>query len=428
MAKFGVPTEEQLAKINKLAKRTFSAEEVFVFSGKSAGDMIIENRFIQLSKELLETFIMNAKEGVSWLLNHSWASWSEPVTIFGRTFDGRLEQSNAKDETVAMFLDKYIPRSETLKNGRSANSVIEDIENGVLFDTSIGWGSSKMVCSICNMDYYGGECNHLRGRIYEDADGNRKLCYIVAKNPGYLMEESGVFDGAYKGAGISMCSAGDEFETPQGKFVIVEELKELPPNTNVFGSYSEKSGILTYIKKSDHKKVFAVPEKPESKGGESKLNEKVLKMFEAFDVEFKECETKIEDAIAQLAEKYAAIPEVEPKEDQVQSYMTQEQAKEKLGKELTADAVLKLAVEGQNYHSKVSDDALAMGVRAMGNDFPKETWERTFATMETSAIIDIMKTWETQANGSIPAGRTSNPKAGQQTQSSDIPDEAFQVR
>lgn len=424
MAKFGVPTEAQLAKINKLAPKTFSAEEVFFFTGKSAGDMIIENRYIQLSKELLDTFITNAKEGVSWLLNHSWASWSESVTIYGRTFDGRLEPSSENGETVAMYLDKYIPRSDTLKNGRSANSVIEDIENGVLFDTSIGWGSSKMVCSICNMDYYGGECNHLRGRMYEDADGNRKLCYIVAKNPGYLMEESGVFDGAYKGAGISMGSAGDEFETPQGKFIIVEELKELLPNTNVFGSYSEKGGIVTYIKKSDHKKVFAVPD---GKGGGKpmKLNENALKMLESFGITSKEG-MEIGDVFNQLADKWVATPPAEP--DNTPSYMTQEQAKEKLGKELTADAVLKLAVEGQNYHKKISDDALAMGVRAMGNDFPKETWEKTFAAMETSAIIDIMKTWETQAKDNIPSGRSTSPKAGQQTQAVDIPDEAFQVR
>ncbi len=433
MSKFGVPTDEQLAKINRLAPKTFSAEDVFVFSGKSAGDMIIENRYIQLSKELLETFIKNSKEGVSWLLNHSWSSFGEPVTIFGRTYDGRLEASSAKGETYAMFLDKYIPRSDTLKNGRSANSIVEDIENGVLFDTSIGWGSSKMVCSICNMDYYGGNCSHYRGQTYEDADGNIKLCYIIARNPGYLMEESGVFDGAYTGAGILWAKNGDEFETPQGKFLVVEELKELPKDANVFGSYSEKGGIVTFVKKSEHAKIHSlsnIGSTADTKGGEKKLDEKTLKMFESLGITYKEGETKAEELLPQLAEKWdsniqaviaSATPLIIP-----ESFMTKEQATEKLGKEMTADEALNLAKEGQEYHKKVSDEALAMGVRAMGNDFKKETWEKTFATMSTKDVLDITATWETQAKAGMPAGRLTGPATGQY-QSASLPDEAFSV-
>ena len=74
MSKFGVPTEEQLAKINKLAKRTLSADEVFAFSGKSAGDMLIPNRYTRISKELLQVMADDAKKGVSFMLNHNWSN------------------------------------------------------------------------------------------------------------------------------------------------------------------------------------------------------------------------------------------------------------------------------------------------------------------------------------------------------------------
>lgn len=455
MPKFGVPTDEQLAKINKLAPKTFSTEEVFVFSGKSAGDMIIENRYIQLSKELLETFVKNSKEGVSWLLNHSWSSWSEPVTIFGRTYDGRIEASGAKGETVAMFLDKYIPRSDTPKNGRSANSVVEDIENGVLFDTSIGWGSSKMVCSVCNMDYYGGNCSHYRGQTYEDADGNKKLCYIIAKNPGYLMEESGVFDGAYTGAGILWAKDGDEFETPQGKFMIVEELKNLPKGTNIFGAYSEKGGIVTFVKKSEHKKIHVgglvsadnlasistddilppnVTQQLENtvkiltlKGGVKPMNEKLTKLLETLGITYKEDEAKPEEILNQFAEKWEAhIQTIQDSATPIVFFMTAEHAKEKLGKEVTTDEALSLMKEGQDYLKKITDEALAMGVRAMGNDFKKETWEKTFTTMSSKDILDITATWEAQAKAEIPAGRKSDAGAGQK-QVNNAPDEAYKV-
>ena len=112
----------------------------------------------------------------------------------------------------------------------------------------------------------------------------------------------------------------------------------------------------------------------------------------------------------------------------VPAFMTKEQATEKLGKEMTSDDVLKLAKEGQDYHKKVSEDALAMGIRAMGNDFPKETWEKTFATMGTAQIQDIAKTWETQANAAIPAGRQTDPAAGQNAPVADLPDEAYKVK
>ncbi|NLB81877.1 MAG: hypothetical protein GX800_09805, partial [Clostridiaceae bacterium] len=316
---FGKPNEKQLALINSLAKKTFTADDVFVFGGKSAGDRIIEDRYMQLSKELLETFAINAKEGVSWLLNHSWASFNEPVAIYGRTFDARLQPSADQDETIELEIDKYIPRSDTTKNGRSANSIIEDIENGVLFDTSIGWGSNKFECSVCGSNYY--ECNHRPGQKYEDKDGNIKLCYIIAKNPGYLMEESGVFDGAYKGAGISMCSAGDVFENKKGKFLVVDELKELSKDTNVFGVYTSKGQLTTFIKKADHQKVFAISNAPlandaksneklnKEKGSEESMDkEKIKALLEKLGIAYDENDTfdKVSDKIIETWEKHIA--------------------------------------------------------------------------------------------------------------------------
>nr|HQA48449.1 hypothetical protein [Bacillota bacterium] len=72
MGDFGVPTDAQLAKINKLAKRKLSAEELFVYPHKMAGDMIIPERYIQLTVPLLKVFADDANAGVAFLLNHSW--------------------------------------------------------------------------------------------------------------------------------------------------------------------------------------------------------------------------------------------------------------------------------------------------------------------------------------------------------------------
>ncbi len=91
MSKFGVPADEQLAKINKLAKRTLESSEVFCFSGKSAGDMMIPGRFTRLSPELLQQFAKDAQFGVSFMYNHSWGQFGAKGIPYGKVFNGRTE-------------------------------------------------------------------------------------------------------------------------------------------------------------------------------------------------------------------------------------------------------------------------------------------------------------------------------------------------
>lgn len=450
MSDFGVPTDGQLAKINKLAKRTLSKDEVFVFPDKLAGDMIIPNRYVQLTKELLDVFSSDANKGVSLLLDHSWSPdgfWGlggrpKMAMSYGRTFDSRYESSTEEGETISLVADHYMARGIEL-DGIKTDDLITSIEAGTLFDSSIGFSYGKATCSVCGKNYRKyDECKHIAGRTYEvegdDGVTRNQFCYIKAEPPGFLMENSLVFDGAYPGAGV-MSKAGDIVENEKGTYQIIDDMKDIDPLKPIVATYSERVGLLTMVKKSDHKKIFKganVDDGPQImdgngkvinlKGGENSMNENLKKMIEAFGIEYKEGETKPEELLNQIAEKYTAIEPVNPQEGEVESYMTQEEVTEKLGTELSADEVLKLAKEGQEYHKSLSDEAIAMGVRAMGNDFPKETWENSFANMDTKAIKDIMKTWELQANASIPDGRKTDPGAGQ-NQSMSIPDDAFKV-
>lgn len=466
MSKFGVPTDAQLQKINKLSKRTLSKDEVFVFPSKLAGDMIIPERYTQLTKELLDVFAKDAKNGVSLLLDHSWApdgffgigGRPKMAIPYGRTFDSKFEGGDEEGETTSLVADHYMVRDIEI-DGIKTNDLIASIEAGTLFDTSIGFSYSKAICSVCGDNYY--NCNHYRGREYEmeneDGETEVRLCYIKAKPPGFLMENSLVFDGAYPGAGV-LSKSGDILENETGVYQVVDELKDIDPNKELIATYSQRTGLITMVKKAEHKKIYAtggivdakkiISEindvstnasqsigsslKTILKGDENKmavkikLNQSVFKMFEAFGVECKENETDIEEALNKLAEKWETASAVEPQEGETETYMTQEEVKEKLGSELSADEVLKLAKEGQEYRKALSDEAIAMGIRAMGNDFPKETWEISFQTMGIQAIKDIMHTWELQANATIPAGRQTDPAAGQMKATS-IPDDAFKV-
>lgn len=444
MVKFGVPTEEQLQKINKLAKRTLSADEVFAFSGKSAGDMLIPNRYTRISKELLQVMADDAKKGVSFMLNHNWNNWGGIQGIpYGKVFDGEIKASTEIDEAVELHLSKYIVRDDEVTDGISANALIKKIETGILSDTSISFSTDTMVCSICGKNYFSRECSHYRGEKYEMADGTTKICTVTAMPPSIIIpynnnalyEESIVWDGAYPGAMVSQAKDGDIIELPTGNFAVLGDKEELPDNTAFLNKY-HNGNILTMVKKSDHKKVHNLGgiDEGRKEGVKKLMNEKLQKMLKDFGMSVEETEKlTVDDAseiLNQLAEKWDNTVEtiknsVEPLKP-IDEFLSKETVKEKLGAELTADNVLNLAKEGQEYRKQLIDDTIAMGVRAMGNEFKAETWKVTLSTMESSAIKDIMANFETQAKNNIPNGRHTDPKAGEGLNKK-IPDDAFKV-
>lgn len=447
MDKYGIPTDEQLAKINKLSKRNLTKDEVFVFPNKLAGDMIIPNRYVQLTKELLDVFSLDANKGVSLLLDHSWApdgffglgGRPKMAMPYGRTFSSSYEAGSEEGETISLMADHYMVRGIEL-DGIKTDDLISSIEAGTLFDSSIGFSYSNDVCSICGENYRGSKCDHVIGRTYEiegdDEVVRNKLCYVKAKPPGFLMENSLVFDGAYPSAGV-LSSVGEILENETGKYQIIGETKEIDPSKTLISTYSEKTGLVTMVKKSDHKKIFKGIDvgKDNLKGGEKNMDENLKKLLETFSIELEGDEINHEELIGKIAEKLdttvesikESVKAIQLSEGEplvVDEFLPKELASEKLGVELSAESILKLAKEGQDYHALVIEEAIAMGVRAQGNDFTADTWKETFASMSTKAIKDIAKTFEAQSKD-IPAGRKTNPDNSKKFAT--IPDSAFKV-
>jgi len=426
-----------MERINELAKVELEPEQVFVFPDKLVGDMIIPDRYMQIHKSLLNVFKENAIAGVSMLLDHSWERGSsKPAIPYGRTFDARIKKSDVEGEEWALFADHYITRGKVI-DGISTDSIIASIEDGTFFDSSIGWGSSNYICSICGNDYRDyNKCNHWMGREY---DG--EVCYVIAKPPGGLYENSLVWDGAYPGAGV-LSSVGD---VKNSGVVVIDDLKGLTPGIGLFHTFSARKGkLLTFAKKEDMTKGI-IQGVTLSKGG-GNMDEKMLKFLKTFGVDYKEGETKLDETLKQIAEKWDANIQT-IKDDAATSqnadadttsdvYLTEDQVSEKLGKRYSAEEVLKLADDGIKfatqkeeydiYRKETVENALAMGVRAMGNDFPKDTWDETFKAMGKKQIEDITKTWEKQAKEELSAGRQTDPNAGQ-LQTASLPDEAFKI-
>jgi len=447
LSEFGVPTSGQLDKINALAKRTLDKSEVFSFHTKMIGDALLEDRLMQLSKPLLEVFKNDARTGIAFMLDHPWAGFMRPKPAYpyGRTYDATLKKSDGtlEGENWALFGDTYIVRGKE-KDGVSTDGIIADIEDGTLFDVSIGFGFKNSTCSICGNEYYSGDCEHWRGQTYEG-----KLCFIVGKPPGWLGELSGVWDGAYPTAGVLSKDGSSE---AQRTFVLLddmpkEDLKKVPSDITTYGFYSATRGsAVTYFQKDDLAKgnvyqvggitlnptvdasVLAKNLKDLSNlkgGGKSVSEEAKTYTQEQVDTLTNEAVDKaVKEALEKTAETGNAIGEALKT---VEAFMTQEQAVAALGKELPAEKVLSYAKEGEAFMTQLVNDAVAMGVRAQGNDFPAETWKSTFAGMGSQGIKDIMATFEKQAKEEIPAGRLTQAGAGKQVFRGEAPDDAFKI-
>lgn len=402
---FGVPTPSQLEKINALAKRPLTQEEVFVFPAKLAGDMIVPERNIQIHKSLLEVFREDAKQGVALMLDHPWAGiFARPKAAYpyGRTFDAVLRKSNLENENWALYADHYIVRGKE-KDGISTDAIIADIEDGTLFDTSIGWGADTYECSICGNDIRDAtKCEHLPGQTY---DG--QLCYAIAKPPGFLMENSLVFDGAYPTAGVL-----SKLDEPNpSEYLVVNNFKNIPLGATVYHTYSAtRNKLITLVRRDALEKqpLLVVPNL--KKGGEPTMDEK------------KYTQEEVDAIVKQEVEKaLSATPK---------PYMTQEQVTEVLKKAYSADEVLKLAQEGLQYREELIQDTLEWGVRAYGNDFATDAWKQLLSEpgRTIQAIKDFRNQFKAVAEKVIPAGRVTDPNAGKKADSStEIPDEAFDL-
>jgi hypothetical protein len=419
---YGTPTTSQLDKVNKLAKRTLSKDEVFVFGDKLCGDMVIPNRFIQLHKSLLDVFKANAVSGISMLIDHPWAGFfSRPKASipYGRTFDSWTKRSvSTPGETWGLYGDHYVVRGKTM-DGISTDSIIQSVEDGTFFDTSIGWGADCFECSICGNDIRDYEnCTHWPGVTYK-INGEERLCYAIAKPPGYLMENSIVFDGAYPTAGVLSQADGGE----DTNYLVVTDLKKMSQGTPLLNVFSARNNsLITLVKKTDiPRQTFQAPG---MKGGEKhmEISDALKEMFRIFEIPLPEAEsmsmTEVLDILSKVYTGYEAkIAELNAQANQPPQApaapgddvipLNKAKAIEVLGKEMSADAILDAAHDGITLKTELIDDTVAWGVRAQGNDFKTDSWRQMLSEPGRTlvAIKEFRDGFKTQAQNALSTGR-----------------------
>ena len=406
---YGTPTNKQMELINELAKVELEPEQVFVFPDKLVGDMIIPNRYMQISKQLLNVFKEDANSGVSLLIDHPWAGFGRPKAAipYGRTFNSKLKKSDVEGEEWALFADHYIVRGKEI-DGISTDSIIASIEDGTFFDTSIGWGADKYECSVCGKSYF--SCEHYAGREYEG-----EICHVIAKPPGFLMENSIVMDGAYPGAGVLSKNGNTE----NADMVLVDDMKGLSPGVSLFHTFSARKGkLLTFARREDIEKKIIAQGATLSKGGEIVDKDKLDKDFE------KEVKDELEKESKEEAK------EVERAEANIDIFLTRNEVEDVFGNDsnIGPEGLLMYAKEGMEYLSELAKEAEKWGVRAQGDKYNKEAWQTRYELMSADELKDIIETFKVEAESAILTGRQSDPDAGKADKDTvGYPDEAFAI-
>jgi len=476
-------TKEQLELVNRFAKVPLTEDNCYVHGFRLIGTKFIPDRYLKISRELLEIYQQDAKNGDTvQIADHTLGGikgWFKTTLQFGRFFDAQLVDEG--DETQ---LDGWMymkAGQKTYIEPFTTDDISEQLDAGILHDNSVGIIWDRSECSICGNDIRDYEnCQHWPGRTYK-INGKELLCYVIAKpspdpetRRSMMLENSLVGVGAYPDAG----HLSNEGQSERPKYTKVNdtlELKLLPKEEPVFCLFSaDSTEILTkgeierdviklhqlYHKMQEtkdlplgwtfgtlnakHKEVVkelldaghdhyledaldgTLPAELKNKSlrrEENELDAIVTEIFKQFNIDPTQIEKVNEQGFVMKDGKQFYLSEtiIETQTDTSELSEKLSQAEAKI-KELEP-----LAEDGRTFRKEVIEAALADGVRAQGNDFPADTWRETFSTMSINAIRDIAKTFRNQAEAQIPAGRKTEPGKFNKKVVDNIPDEAFKA-
>lgn len=130
-----------LEKINKHTRRTFEANELFVFEGVISDDSLDTFDTRMDPETTLRNYAQDLLSGVSMIDWHDTSR--EP---YARSFDSEIRHNGDLTEVLGRF---YVLRNSN-SNGRSTNDIIRNIEGGITRDLSVGFsaGIDDYICSV----------------------------------------------------------------------------------------------------------------------------------------------------------------------------------------------------------------------------------------------------------------------------------------
>lgn len=190
----GVPTEQELEKINKLSRRILSSEEVFVFSVVLC-DNEIDRDFERFSVDSLHK-LASLFVGKTGIFDHSMKGRDQVARIFDCEVEKVDGQNTRRGEPYYRLKARaYMPNCARNKD------IILEIDAGIKKEVSVGCSVGAVYCSVCGTDVRNSHCEHKKGRFYRK-DGVKQLCHYVLEQPTDAYEWSFVAVPAQPKAGV----------------------------------------------------------------------------------------------------------------------------------------------------------------------------------------------------------------------------------
>lgn len=236
----GMPTEQELEKINAQAKSPLTAEDVYVFAVRVCDDRIDRDgeRFSAEAVEALAPLLC----GKPAIGDHAWSTERQ----LGRIFDTQVIR-----EDGVCWLKAWIYMLKSEKNAE----LIREIEAGIKKEVSVGCAVGKRCCSVCGAER--GMCGHEKGEWYDGVQ-----CADVLCEPTDAYEISFVAVPAQKDAGVvkSAKEAAQkqlEKDAACGRLFRKQLCEEVVQKTLLLELGLEKDVLLSAAEKLDTEQLLA---------------------------------------------------------------------------------------------------------------------------------------------------------------------------
>lgn len=369
--------------------------EPFIFASESSNNSL-DAYYTHMTEATLRNFAADAAAGVQFLDSHNARNLG-----YGRTFAGRVETIPDRQprfdlpnggqlaiappgEYVRAVLETYTVPGIRFGGGltyASTDDFIRAARAGIARDISVGFYGGDWVCDICGGNYRDYRaCQHMAGFIYPAGDqGDRLLLATVAIDGARLAEHSAVYDGA----------------TPQAMIIKAGEMA--------------RAGILEpeKVRLFEVRHQVQLPERRVIASGvslnrEVRMNEVEERLLATLRGAGAPAEADAETGLRWLVDERAAL----------------------LARvaELTP-----LADSGRQYRVDMLEAVVSEGVRAMGAQFPTETYRQMLADAGIPEMKRLRDSFAELAQQRLPAGRQTADTPARDIQSPPVvPDTAYE--
>lgn len=221
-------TEEEMALVNRYARRTLKAEEVYLFSVALCDNDIDRDheRFtIEALFELEKLFV-----GKTGIVDHDPSAKNQKARIISCHVEAMEGCRTAMgDQLFCLTARAYIVRTP------GNRELIEAIDAGIVKEVSVGCSMGRTLCSVCHKDMRSQECRHRKGAEY-----NGELCYGELCDAQDAYEFSFVAVPAQRNAGVLKSWKQEEKMT--------EVVKKLNSEQTLSLSQSETEKLRAYVR------------------------------------------------------------------------------------------------------------------------------------------------------------------------------------